>query len=376
MQVPFIDLQRLVDQIKTDVLADWQGALDRCEFVGGPSVTNLEKNLAKTLAVTSFTACSNGTDALMVALRALGVGPHMRVAVPNMTFWAPYEAVVLAGAEPVLVDMDPEDLQMSFAAFKEAHDRCRFDAAILVHLFGWSSQHLYDFRDYCKRQDIMLVEDGAQCFGALYQGEPVLAGAHIGTMSFYPAKVLGSCGDAGGITTCDIKLAEKITSLANHGRAGHYTYDYVGYNARSGALQAQFLSRVLAKFPEVLASRQKAHQFYQDFFSNHKDLCTVHLPPAACTTNGYLNVMTAPGRRGDDIVGALARLGVGAARTYPQTLDRQPPARQALKASDLKVSQDFCDQVFNLPLFAGITEDECQYAAESLVKVLKASPKP
>ncbi len=372
MQVPFIDLGRIVGKVKASVLADWQGALDRCEFVGGPSVGAMEKNMEAALGVANFTACSNGTDALVVALKALGIGPNMRVAMPNMTFWAPYEAAVVCGAEPILIDMDPADLQMSYEKFVEAHERFRFDAAIFVHLFGYTSAALDTIRRFADQRDIVLIEDGAQCFGVEFQGEPVLSDALIGTMSFYPAKVVGASGDAGGIACKDIKLAEKIRSLINHGRAGHYTYDYVGFNARLGAMQAMYLIRMLEQLPDLLASRRQAERFYQDFFADYPELCRVYQAPKGVISNGYLNVMTAPHKSGDEVIKGLTHLGVSAARTYPQTLAEQVPARKALRASDLHVSEEFSKRVFNLPLFAGITPEECEYAAQSLIKVLRA----
>ena len=370
MHVPFINLNRLVDQVKDEVLLDWQECLDNTEFVGGPSVDKLEKNLQDELDVSSFVACSNGTDALVVALKALGVKAGSRVALPNMTFWAPYEAIVQVGAEPVLVDIDPDDLQMSFSEFKDAHERFGFDAAILVHLFGWSSRFVREYRAYCQEKNILLIEDGAQCYGVELSGEPLLAKATVGTLSFYPAKVLGASGDAGGITASDIKLGDKIRALCNHGRAGHYTYDYVGFNARLGSLQAKFLLRVLEKMPEVLTSRRQAEAFYQEFFAAHQDLCHIYRAPEGQKTNGYLNVLTAHGHSGDDLVRELSKRGIGAARTYPQCLNEQPPAAKALRASDLAVSRQFSSKVINLPLFAGITLEECQASANALLDIL------
>ena len=372
MQVPFVDLSRIVKKVKPDVMRDWEECLDHCAFVGGPSVPKLEKKLEGFLNVGNFVTCGSGTDALIIALRAMGLGAGMRVAVPNMTFWAPYEAIVQMGAEPVLIDIDPDDLQLDFEEFKEAHDRFHLDGAILVHLFGWTSQKLYEFRQFCRKHDIVLIEDGAQAFGVELEGESVLSGAQLGTMSFYPAKVLGASGDAGGITTQDIKLAEKIRALCNHGRAGHYTYDFVGFNSRLGALQARFLMRVLDEMTGVLEERRAAEAFYQKFFSDYPDLCRVYQAPAGVTSNGYLNVLRVYGKSGDELVSGLVKEGIGAARTYPQTLDMQPPAKKALKSSDLRHSIEFSKNVINLPLFSGITIEECEIAAKALLKIMKA----
>src|SRR5262249_32249353 len=139
MPVPFIDLTRLVSRIREDVLLDFADVVSKCEFVGGPRIAALEKKLAATLAVPHVVSCANGTDALLVALQAAGVKRGSKVALPNLTFWATFEAVVQLGATPVLVDVDPDDLQMSENELRSAHEAHRFDAALFVHLYGWTS---------------------------------------------------------------------------------------------------------------------------------------------------------------------------------------------------------------------------------------------
>ena len=370
MRVPFIDLARSVDKIKDKVTESWTEVLANTEFVGGPTVQKLEKSLEKKLDVDHFIACSNGTDALVVALQALGIGPGMTVAVPNMTFWAPYEAIVLVGATPVLVDIDPDDLQMSFDEFTAGHKNFHFDAAILVHLFGWASAALDQFREFCAQQSITLLEDGAQCFGVEHGGKSVYHGATLATVSFYPAKVFGGAGDGGGVMTQDPTLAEKVRALCNHGRAGHYTYDYVGWNARMGGLNAHYLVHMLAEIDGFLDSRRAGEAFYRNFFSDYHDKIKPVAGPSSITGNGYLSVLESQKKSGDQLAAGLMELGIGCARTYPQTLCQQPPAFRALRTSELRHSQAFGQRVINLPLFAGITEDECRTAAEALHKIL------
>ena len=370
MHVPFIDLNRSVRTIEQAVQEDWQKALATCDFVGGPTVAALEKRLEAKLDASHFTCCSNGTDALMVGMQALGIKPGMRIAVPNMTFWAPYEAVALLGAVPVLVDMNPDDLQMDFDEFKKGHEHFRFDAAILVHLFGWTSSRLKEFRSYCKEHDITLIEDGAQSFGVTFEGESVYKNAKLATISFYPAKVYGGCGDGGGITTDDPTTGEKIRALCNHGRAGHYTYDYVGWNARMGGLTAYYLIRMLDQIDPFIKSRLEAEAFYYEYFQQLSKHCKIFKAPEGIKGNGYLSVIESHNKSGDEIAAALKDKGIGCARTYPQTLCEQPPAKNALRTSDLKHSKRFSRQVVNLPLFANITQEECQSSAEALKSVL------
>ena len=372
MHVPFIDLKRTVKVIREEVLNDWTHCLDQTEFVGGSFVNQLERRLEQALDVAHVISCANGTDALVVGLQVLGVKAGMRVAVPNMTFWAPYEAIVQIGAQPVLIDTNDTDLQMDFDEFKAAHDQFQFDAAILVHLFGWTSTRLQEFRTFCQDKGIRLVEDGAQAYGVKSQGKSIFAGAQLGTLSFYPAKVFGAPCDAGAILTPNPKAGELARALCNHGRAGHYTYDYVGWNARLGSLAASYLLRKLDRIDELLASRLAAERFYKEFFAPHTDLVTVYSAPEGTQGNGYLSVILSKTKSGDELAQKLKESGIGCARTYPQTLDMQPPAEKALRASSLARSRAFSENVINLPLFAFITPEECQASAEALLKAVRA----
>lgn len=375
MHIPFIDLGRSIKPQSEDILKGWAEALAKTEFVGGKSVKDLELRLAETLDTKFFVTCANGTDALIISLQALGIGMGQKVAMPNVTFWAPYEAIRQVGAEAVLIDIDPDDLQMDIAEFKKAHHRFGFDACVIAHLYGWASHRLQELRDYCRDHDITLLEDGAQSFGVkLADGRSVYADAAISTISFYPAKVFGGCSDGGGIAVNDPILADKVRALCNHGRAGHYTYDYIGWNSRMSGLNAKFLAAQLPHQQEFITSRQKALEVYREELSpliGEGGPFRLHLPPEGQTGNGYLTVLVSQNQPGDVFVKALTGRNIGAARTYPQTISQQPPARYALRLSELPHSERFCQQVINLPIFAGITSEECQVAAKALIDITK-----
>jgi dTDP-4-amino-4,6-dideoxygalactose transaminase len=370
MPVPFIDLTRLTKEISADVLNDWKGCLERCEFVGGPSVAAMEKKLLGILGVPHALSCANGTDALIVALQLAGVKRGSKVALPNLTFWATYEAVAQLGATAVLVDIDGDDLQMSFDEFKKAHEAHKFDAALLVHLYGWASARLGDFRAFCKDKGVVLVEDGAQCFGVKVNGEPILAKATIGTLSFYPAKVIGGAMDGGAITMQTPEHEKLARSLCNHGRAEHYSYAHVGWNSRMGGMQGAFLSRMLDKTDAILASRRGAAERYRAKLATADKRIRVYGPPAGVTENGYLNVFTVEGMKAQDIVDKLKAAGIGSARTYPEPMSSQPPAGDAIRFGDLARSKSFCERVVNLPLFYGIREDEVDASVAALLTAI------
>lgn len=368
-QVPFIDLKRLLPLVD-GVTSDWSTSLAACEFVGGPRVATLEGRLNEALGVSHSVACANGTDALLIALQVAGVKRGHKVALPNLTFWATYEAIALLGATPVLVDVDADDLQLSLPQLEAAHATHKLDAVLLVHLFGWTSSQLVAIREFCKRQSLPLVEDGAQCFGVVHSGAPLLKDARYSTLSFYPAKVIGGAMDGGAMLFAEKADADKARSLANHGRSQHYSYAYVGWNSRMGALQAAFLNRLVAHHQQIVEDRRRANQVYRELLAGVPGI-RVYGPPKGVEENGYLCVLTLDQADPGEIAKKLNALGVGTARTYPETMDVQPPATDAIRVGDLQVSKRFCASVLNLPLFFGITRSEQEHCVSSLRDALK-----
>jgi UDP-2-acetamido-2-deoxy-ribo-hexuluronate aminotransferase len=372
--VPFIDLGRSRSLV-AGVEKDWEDVLARAEFVGGRRVAELERLVARQLGVPHVVSCANGTDALIVGLQAMGVRPGDAVALPNLTFWATYEAVVQVGARPVILDVDPTDLQMSFDRFRQAHERHRFRAAVLVHLFGWASGRVREFRRFCGEREIGLLEDGAQCYGAELDGTPILAGARMATLSFYPAKVIGGALDGGAVACASESEAALVRALCNHGRAAHYSYAHVGWNSRMGGLQAAYLLRMCGGLDRVLADRRASLAHYEELLGDVDagGHVTLHRPPSGQTGNGYLLVATLPGLDAAAAAKALEAQGIGSARTYPETIAQQPPARGAEVFGPLDVSTAFCRSVLNLPLFYGITSAERTAAANALRAVVTPS---
>lgn len=357
MAVPFIDLQRFEPGFLDRWAEICRDLTRNTQFVGGPAIGRFEATLAQICQTTAAVGCANGTDALQLALRAVGVGVGDRVLVPDATFWASFEAIVNCGARPVTVDVDPSDLQMDFDRFRTAVERFKPRAAILVHLYGWGSARLPEFRDFCRRRDLPLVEDGAQAFGVDWQGEPMMKGAEVCTLSFYPAKVLGACGDAGAVLCADEALAEQVRRLANHGRTGHYEHGLVGWNSRLGAFDASYLSLSLEYLPERLASRQQAAAQYRERLVEIG--VEVAGPPPGYVENGYLNVTLHSPRRRPAIEAELRRQGIGFGNVYPGAMSKQPGAAGYLAGSEGGRAADrLCRSVLNLPLFAHITDRE------------------
>lgn len=369
MTVPFIDLGRGVREIRDEVLADWASCLDETAFVGGARVAALERELADALGARDVVACSNGSDAIILALQVLGVGAGQRVATSNLTFFATYEAIAQLGAEAVLIDVDAADLHLDLDELAEAHDAEPIDAVVLPQLFGWCAARTAELRAFCRERGIALVEDSAQAFGVELDGRSIFAEAPLATLSFYPAKVLGAAGDAGAICCADPAWAERLRVLRNHGRAAHYRFSEVGWNSRMSAPNAAFLRRMLARREVILDARRAALAHYAARFA---DAPRVHLSrgPERARGNGYLAVVTVDGLDGDALAEGLRERGIGCARTYPETIADQAPARDAARVSDLSRSRAFCERVVNLPLFYGITEEELDESADALLAMV------
>jgi UDP-2-acetamido-2-deoxy-ribo-hexuluronate aminotransferase len=357
MAVPFIDLRRF----EPDFLPKWNEICARIsaetQFIAGPEATRLEERLTRHLGAGEVVACANGTDALQLALRAVGVGPGDLVVIPDATFWATFEAPVNVGARVITVDVDPNDLQMDFELFRRAVDQYRPKAAILVHLYGWCSARLAEFRDFCRERDVALIEDGAQAFDVTVAGRQILGDALIATLSFYPAKVLGACGDAGAVVCSSAELATTVRRLGNHGRTSHYGYGLIGWNSRISGFDAAYLNLSLDYLGTRLESRRHAAALYQSELS--KIGFEVVRPPAGVRENGYLNVTLHDPEARPALEAKLKASNIGFGNVYPGTMSSQPASADHLEAKiGGDVADRLCRGVLNLPLFAGIREDE------------------
>jgi UDP-2-acetamido-2-deoxy-ribo-hexuluronate aminotransferase len=369
IKVPFIDLKRFEPGFHAALMEKFHAMTINAQFIGGAEVAALESRLQSDLQVVHAVSCANGTDALQLALRAVGVGEGDVVLVPNVTFWATFEAVVNVGAKPVTIDADITDGGVDFAAFERAIREASPKAAIIAHLYGWGSARLQDLRDLCKKHAVCLIEDGAQSYGAEFAGEPICKGAFISTTSFYPAKVLGGAGDGGAVFTDDAALADKVRRLGNHGRTAHYGYGDVGWNSRLDSLQAAFLNLSIGHIEDRLASRRKAVAFYREALpSTGIELMSA---PAAYTENGYCNVCLVPDADTKlALESALKAAEIGFANIYPGVMSSQPGAAAYIKGHfGGQVGEQLCASVLNLPLFPYMTDEELQ----SVVSVVRAT---
>jgi UDP-2-acetamido-2-deoxy-ribo-hexuluronate aminotransferase len=362
-EVPFITLNRFENGFKENFLTGVTTLFEKTQFVGGPQVQILEEKLASISEAKFAVGCANGTDAIQLALRAVGVDKDDKVLVPDMTFWASFEAIVNVGANPVTVDVNRESCHWDINTFKEAVDKFNPKAAVLVHLYGWASPDTLAIREYAKEKNVILIEDGAQCFGTKMDGKSILGTATIATTSFYPAKVLGASGDAGAVFTNDEELAKTVRTLGNHGRTTHYTHGLIGWNSRIGSYESLFLNLSLDHIEARLDSRIKAVKYYQENLQG--------LPLKVVTSadnvdeNGYCAVaMIDPDLRGS-LMETLKAKKIGFGTIYPGAMSMQEAAPKYLAGKIDNGNADYISKaVLNLPCFAYITDEELSYVVE------------
>lgn len=357
MPVPFIDLRRFESDFQQRWAEKCAHISQNTMFVGGPEAAELEKRLQERSGAAAVVGCANGTDALQLALRAAGVGPGDTVLIPDATFWATFEAVVNVNARPVTVDIDLTDLQLDYDLFLQAVEKYRPKAVILVHLYGWASAKVREFRSFCREREIALIEDGAQSFDLTIGGESIYKGAQLATCSFYPAKVFGSCGDAGAVYCESQELGEKVRRLGNHGRSTHYGHSDVGWNSRIGGFDAAYLNLTLDYIDARIEDRRRWAEKYRQFYSEN-EICHVG-PPEGHRENGYLTVALIDPEKRPAIQNVLKEKGIGSANVYPGAMSTQPGAEGWIldKAGGEKADL-LSRSVLNLPLFAYMKEEE------------------
>jgi dTDP-4-amino-4,6-dideoxygalactose transaminase len=258
--IPLFDLRGQLEELRAEIDARIGAVVDSGRFILGPEVEQFEREFARYLGVDHVVGVANGTDAITIALRALGVGPGDDVIVPSFTFYATAEAVVTAGARPVFCDIDPETFCVS-ADTVECALTPAARAIVAVHLFGTPAP-MDELRALALERDLVLLEDAAQATGARLDGKRIGALADAATFSFFPSKNLFCLGDGGAIATGDRDVADRARLLRLHGSRDKETYEEVGYNSRLDALQAAVLRASLERLDGWNATRRALAEAY------------------------------------------------------------------------------------------------------------------
>jgi len=357
VNVHILDLGRVRQRIATQLDERWRRILDQTSFVLGPEVKEFEAAFAAYLGVEACVGLANGTDALIIGLRALGLKPGDEVIVPAFSFFATAEAVAWLGGKVVFCDVDPESLNLS-PADVEARVTERTVGIIGVHLYGRPFD-VDALLDLCQRRGLWLLEDAAQAHGAEWKGKRVGGFGQLAAWSFYPTKNLGCFGDGGAVTGNDRALVQHVFSLANHGQTVRYTHHEIGTNSRLDSLQAAVLNCRLELLDADNARRGEIACKYHGAFAGVGDLRLIPDPPGTRTVYHQFTVRTA---QRDELMAHLKERGIAAAVHYPSPLHHQPAMKGLVEVrdGDLPVSTAAALEVLCLPVFPELTNAEVE----------------
>lgn len=317
-RIPFRDIEAQDASLRSEIRAAVDSVLGSGRYVGGPQASALERDLAEALDVAHVVTVNSGTDAVVLALRAAGIGPGDEVIVPSYTFIATASAVSLVGATPIFTDVVAEGFTIDPSAVAAAVTT-RTRAVIAVHLFGEPAA-LEELTALCADEGLLLVEDVAQAFGATYRGRPVGGFGTLAALSFYPTKNLACAGDGGAVATNDAGLATMVRSLANHGATGPQQYARLGVNSRLDDIQAAILRVKLPHVERWNDTRRRLAGAYCDGLRG----VPVRLPqPPAHVQHVYHQFVIETARR-DALREHLADAGIETAVYYPTPCHLQP----------------------------------------------------
>lgn len=363
MRIPILDLTPEVKAHWDEFMDAAKGVLETTQFILGPNVGQFEKEIAAFLGVKHAIGCNSGTDALVIGLRALGVGPGDEVICPSFTFFATGETVSVIGAKPVFVDIDPKTYNMDVSKI-EALITPRTKAVIPVHLYG-NAVDMDGLRELASRRGLKILEDVAQAMGGEYQGRKVGTIGDVGAFSFFPSKNLGAFGDGGLITTNDDSLAENCRKLRTHGSIKKYYNEMIGYNSRLDELQAAFLRVKLKYLNESNEGRRQAASRYDEVFRHVPNIETPVEATHARHVYHQYTIRLTNGTR-DKVHKDLAAAGIATMLYYPVPLHRLPVYAQQTHAP-LPQTELACEQVISLPIWPTITP-EIQIEVASAVR--------
>jgi dTDP-4-amino-4,6-dideoxygalactose transaminase len=370
--VPLCDLQAQYRQLQPEIEARLESVLASGQVILGPEVAALEEEVAHYCGVAHGIGCSSGSDALLLALQALDLGPGDEVVLPPFTFFATAGAVCRTGARPVFVDIDPETWNIDPHQV-EACLTPRTRAILLVHLFGQCADMEPLWR-LAERHDLILIEDAAQALGSEYQGKRTGSLGSLGCFSFYPTKNLGAYGDAGMVVTNDPEWAARMVCLRVHGMEPKYHHKYLGWNARLDALQAAILRVKLPHLERWIEARQAVARRYDVLLDEYR-LGDVLAPPLVHpqrrhTFNQYV-VSVANGQR-DGLVRHLKSEGIGCEIYYPVPLHLQESLSfLGYREGDFPVSERASRAVIALPMFPELTIDQQRRVIQSCAGYLR-----
>jgi len=389
MQVPPFSLTKQLAELGPDLGAAFSRVLQSGQFIGGAEVKAFEDAFAENIGVANVVGCNSGTDALVLALRALDIGMGDEVITSSFSFFATAEAISSVGAKPIFVDVDPKNYLIDLAQIEQAITIAT-KAILPVHLFGCPVD-MEKITAIASNHGLKVIEDCAQAAGALFKGRSVGSWGDIGCFSFFPTKNLGAAGDGGAVTTNDDFLAKRMRELAIHGMPARYLHTEIGYNSRLDAIQAAILNVKLPKLRAWVSKRKQIAERYIDLLD---DLPGLELPEHNSHVNmvhGWnqfvIRVKQFSGSRQlknselvlnkessnafggnnnsrDVLKSALADNGINTIIYYPIPIHMQPAYDSlACKATSLPITEKICTEVLSLPMFPEISDSQQEYVS-------------
>ena len=353
-RIPLVDLGAQFDAIREEILQAVEQVMRRSAFIHGPYVKAFEQEMAAFCHAQQCIGSANGTEAIFVTLKALGVKPGDEVITVANTFTATAEAIEWTGARPVLVDADPSDHLIDPAAVAAAVTS-RTVGIVPVHLFGQVAR-MPELREIADRHGLFVVEDAAQAHGASEGGRPVGTLGRAATYSFYPGKNLGAYGDAGAVTTDDAELAAQIRLISDHGRMGHYKHAVVGYGSRLDGLQAAILSVKLRHLTDWTAARRRIAARYDGLLADLDDVTSVR-PRADTVAVYHLYVVEVAPEHRDPLRSWLDQHGIDSGIHYPIPLHMQPAYEHLdLAEGTFPVAEAKAKRIISLPIYPELTD--------------------
>jgi dTDP-4-amino-4,6-dideoxygalactose transaminase len=372
-KIQMVDLQTQYQHIKSDIDKGIQAVIDSASFIKGPAVSSFQKNLENYTGAKHVIPVGNGTDALQIALMALGLKPGDEVITPTFTFIATAEVVALLGLTPVVVDVDWDTMNISVDSIRKAITP-RTKAIVPVHLFGQCAD-MEAIMSIAQEHNLYVVEDACQAIGAEYtfaDGTKKQAATigHIGCTSFFPSKNLGCYGDGGAIFTNDDELAAQMRAIANHGMVIRYHHDQVGVNSRLDSIQAAILDVKLPHLNEYIAARQKAAAYYDHAFANHEHiLIPVRDERSTHVFHQYTLRLKDVDR--DALREALAAAEIPAMVYYPIPLHMQKAYQDSrYQVGDFPVAEKLAACVLSLPMHTELDNEQLEYITTHVLQAI------
>ncbi|MFZ9221185.1 MAG: DegT/DnrJ/EryC1/StrS family aminotransferase [Sediminibacterium sp.] len=374
-KIQMVDTKTQYLAIKEEVDAAIHEVLDSAAYINGKAVKDFAQNLATYLDVQHVIPCANGTDALQIAMMALGLQPGDEVITPSFTYIATTEVVALLNLKPVFVDVDPVTYCMDIESLKKAITP-KTKAIVPVHLYGQAAP-MEEILAIAKQHNIYVIEDNAQAIGCDYtfsDGTKKKTGTmgHIGATSFYPSKNLGAFGDGGALFTNDAALATKMSMIANHGQSERYYHDVVGCNSRLDSIQAAILNIKLKHLNKYNAARQEVAAYYSKGFASIEQIVT---PATASYTTHVFHQYTMQLKNVDreKFIAHLAAKEIPCMIYYPVPGHLQKMFGEQNKTSwDLPVTDSLTPCVCSLPIHTEMDQEQLAYIVEGVQSFFKA----